>query len=98
MPFALAAVLVAVLIILILVLVALVILVLIVLILILVVHGFFPPKYLYGLAAILAYPVIQDLSLALKIRLERSPAQMAAVIPPAEACSPPMKMPRNPFS
>ena len=49
-----------------------------------------------GIAALLGYPAYQDLSLALNRKLAARPATMAAVIPPAAAFSPPVKMPRNP--
>ena len=39
-----------------------------------------------------ACPSFQDLSLALKRRLAIRPAKMAAVMPPAEAFSPPVKI------
>ena len=86
----LAAVLVSVL-----VLILLVVLILI-LVLILIVHFFILRLNDTALAATLAYPLFQDLSLALKIRLQRSPARIAAVIPPAEALRPPVKIPRKP--
>lgn len=87
----LAAVLVSVL-----VLILLVVLILI-LVLILIVHFYILRLNNTALAATLAYPLFQDLSLALKIRLQRSPARIAAVIPPAEALRPPVKIPRKPF-
>ena len=86
----LAAVLVSVL-----VLILLVVLILI-LVLILIVHFYILRLNNTALAASLAYPLFQDLSLALKIRLQRSPARIAAVIPPAEALRPPVKIPRKP--
>ena len=43
-------------------------------------------------------PKIQDLSFGLKIRLASNPAKMAAAIPPAEDLSPPVNIPKNPFS
>ena len=86
----LAAVLVSVL-----VLILLVVLILI-LVLILIVHFYILRLNNTALAATLAYPLFQDLSLALKIRLQRSPARIAAVIPPAEALRPPVKIPRKP--
>lgn len=49
-----------------------------------------------GIAAGVACPFSQLLSLSLKIKLTRSPAIMAAVMPPAQALSPPVKMPRKP--
>ena len=88
----LAAVLVSVL-----VLILLVVLILI-LVLILIVHFYILRLNNTALAATLAYPLFQDLSLALKIRLHSSPARIAAVIPPAEAFRPPVKMPRKPSS
>ena len=86
----LAAVLVSVL-----VLILLVVLILI-LVLILIVHFYILRLNNTALAATLAYPLFHDLSLALKIRLQRSPARIAAVIPPAEALRPPVKIPRKP--
>ena len=86
----LAAVLVSVL-----VLILLVVLILI-LVLILIVHFYILRLNNTALAATLAYPLFQDLSLALKIRLQMSPARIAAVIPPAEALRPPVKIPRKP--
>lgn len=77
---------------------ALVLFVVLSLVLILVVHGFILRLNDTALAATLAYPLFQDLSLALKIRLHSSPARIAAVIPPAEAFRPPVKMPRKPSS
>ena len=41
-------------------------------------------------------PKTQDLSFALKKRLASSPAATAAVIPPAVALSPPVRVPKNP--
>ena len=41
-------------------------------------------------------PTIHDLSLALKIRLTIRPAITAAVIPPAVALSPPVRIPMKP--
>ncbi len=89
----LAAVLIAVLAI---ILVVLVLAVVLVLILVLVVHDLFLQCLSYGLAATIACPDAQDLSLALKRKLAARPARMAAVIPPAEAFSPPVKIPRKP--
>ena len=86
----LAAVLVSVL-----VLILLVVLILI-LVLILIVHFYILRLNNTALAATLAYPLFQDLSLALKIRLQSSPARIAAVIPPADALRPPVKIPRKP--
>lgn len=67
-----------------------------ILVLILVIHGGFLQNYIYGLAAILACPVFQALSFGLKRMLARSPAAMAAVIPPAADFIPPVNIPRNP--
>ena len=46
--------------------------------------------------ATLGCPIFYDLSFALKNILARSPAKIAAVIPPAVADNPPVKIPRNP--
>ena len=78
--------------------VVLILVVVLVLVSVLVIHRSFPPNVFCGLAAYIGCPGFQDLSLALKIRLAKSPAKMAAVIPPAAAFRPPVKMPRNPSS
>lgn len=65
-------------------------------VLVLVIHNSLPPMFSYGLAAALDCPVFQALSFALKTRLATRPARMAAVIPPAAAFSPPVKIPMNP--
>lgn len=78
--------------------VVLIILVVLVLISVLVIHVQLPPNLSCGLTAELACPAFQDLSLGLKIKLVRRPMTIAAVIPPAAAFSPPVKIPRNPFS
>ena len=80
---------------LILVLIVILVVVLVVLILI-AVHDFSSVNSFCGTAAILAYPKNQLLSLALKMRLARSPATIATVIPPADASRPPLKMPIKP--
>lgn len=74
----------------------LILLAVLILVLILIVHFYILRLNNTALAATLAYPLFQDLSLALKIRLQRSPARIAAVIPPAEALRPPVKIPRKP--
>ena len=74
----------------------LVVILIAVLILVLVIHDSLPPLFYHGLAANIACPAFQDLSLALKIKLASRPARMAAVMPPAAAFSPPVKIPRNP--
>lgn len=68
-----------------------------ILVLVLVVH-FCSSEYLVEAAVPLrlAYPVFQHLSLSLKIRLTRSPEKMAAVMPPAVAFRPPVKIPGKP--
>ena len=91
-------VLVVVLILIIVLVVVLILVVVLVLVSVLVIHRSFPPNVFCGLAASIGCPGFQDLSLALKIRLAKSPAKMAAVIPPAAAFRPPVKMPRNPSS
>ena len=66
-----------------------------VLVLILIIHH----KYLLRCLrndATLGCPIFYDLSFALKNILARSPAKIAAVIPPAVADNPPVKIPRNP--
>ena len=84
---------------LVLILVAVLILVLVaVLIFVLVIHNRSSKDVVGGTAASIDCPIYQDLSLSLKIRLTRSPAKMAAAMPPAQAFKPPVKMPRNPSS
>ena len=66
-------------------------------VLVLVVHGLFLRNSLfYGDAVMVSYPKSQDLSLALKIKLAIKPEKIAAVIPPAVAFSPPVKIPMKP--
>ena len=81
-------------------LVLLVLLVLVLLVLVLILFLIVHNKYLHfsccGIAAELACPKTHVLSLALNKRLAKRPAVMAAAIPPAQAFSPPVKMPRNP--
>ena len=67
-----------------------------ILILILVIHSLFLRFIYCGHSAYLVYPEFQALSLALKRKLASKPAKMAAVIPPAAAFSPPVKIPRKP--
>ena len=74
----------------------LVLVLVLILVLVLVIHTRFLRFLSYGLAANIACPAFQDLSLALKIKLASRPARMAAVMPPAAAFSPPVKIPRNP--
>ncbi len=69
-----------------------------VLILVLIVHVQFPPYLFLRKTAGLAFPGNHDLSFALKIILTIKPETMAAVIPPAEACNPPVNTPRKPSS
>ena len=79
----------AVLVVLVLVVLVLIVLVLVlvvlILVLVLVIHNEFLRICTYGIAAKLACPKNYDLSLALKIRLTRSPQKTAAVISPAAA-------------
>lgn len=77
-------------------LILLIILLVLLLILILVVHGCFLRIY-FCVSAVVACPRFYDLFFALKIKLTNSPATIAAVIPPAQAFSPPVKIPINPF-
>ena len=69
-----------------------------ILILVLIVHVQFPPYLFLRKTAGLAFPGNHDLSFALKITLTINPKTMAAVIPPAEACNPPVNTPRKPSS
>ena len=78
------------------VLVALVLTVVLVLILVLLIHCVFLRLLHLGFPK-LVYPYIQDLSRALNIRLTNRPAAIAAVIPPAVAFNPPVKIPITPF-
>ena len=74
-----------------------VILVVLILILVLVHVGFLQLSF-YGIAARIAFPNCQDLSLGRNRRLASKPLMIATVIPPALAFKPPINMPRNPFS
>lgn len=99
MPLAAVSVLVVLILVLIVVLVVLILVLILVLIvvlvLILVIHCEILRLYHLGYPK-LVYPFTQDLSLALKIKLTNNPATIAAVIPPAVAFSPPVKMPITP--
>ena len=53
--------------------------------------------YNFGKAVIIYCPVSYDLSLALKRILMIKPNRIAALIPPADAVRPPVKIPRNPI-
>jgi len=76
----------------------LILILVIALVLVLVVHKEPSKKCCCGIAATIVYPIFQALSLSLKIKLTIKPQTTAAVIPPAVAFSPPVNMPRNPFS
>ena len=76
----------------------LVLVVVLVLISVLVIHIFIPPVFAADLPLGIDYPKIQDLSFALKIRLTKRPAVIAAAMPPAVALSPPDSTPRKPSS
>lgn len=67
-----------------------------ILILVLVIHSLFLRFIYCGHSAYLVCPEFQALSLALKRKLASKPAKMAAVMPPAAAFSPPVKIPRKP--
>ena len=97
--FLLAVVLVLVVVLILVIVLILVVLVhLLVLILVLVIHDR-SSKILYSRrAAPIDCPIFQDLSFALNKRLASRPATTAAVIPPAQAFSPPVKIPRKPSS
>ena len=95
MPLAAVLVLVVVLIVvLILVVVVLVLVVILILVLVLIIHNPFLHVFFWVIPWLVC-PVIQDLSFALKIKLTMKPAAIAAVIPPAVAFRPPVKIPRK---
>ena len=71
------------------------VIILITVILILIVHDD-PPECFCGDTAASVYPGCQDLSLGLNRILTSRPENTAAVMPPAEAFSPPVKIPGNP--
>lgn len=79
------------------VLVVLIVLILII-VLVLVIHNFVPPCNVFGVIPWIVCPGFQALSLGLKRKLTKSPAVIAAVIPPAVALRPPVKIPKNPSS
>lgn len=70
--------------------------VLILVLILIVIHCQFLHILLCGLSAFVACPKIHDLSFGLKRMAARTPQTMAAVMPPAVAFRPPVKMPRNP--
>ena len=81
-----------------LVVVLVLILVVLILILVLVIHSKILRIFIfYGSAARLGYPKYQALSFALKMKPTSKPQNTAAVIPPAQAFSPPVRMPRKPL-
>ena len=92
--FCLALILIAVLI-LVLILVLVVILVA-VLVLILLVHDKYLSLFLCGIAVVIVFTKYQDLSLSLKMMETIRPERIAAVIPPALAFSPPVRIPMTP--
>ena len=92
--FCLALILIAVLI-LVLILVAVLVLVLI-LVLILLVHDKYLSLFLCGIAVVIVFTKYQDLSLSLKMMETIRPERIAAVIPPALAFSPPVRIPMTP--
>ena len=67
-----------------------------ILVVVLIVHNRSSECLMMRISAYIACPIFQDLSFGLKIRLTRRPAKMAVAIPPAQAFSPPVKIPRNP--
>lgn len=95
--FLLAVYLVLIVLILVVVLVVLTVLILII-VLVLVIHNFVPPCNIIWVIPWIVYPVFQALSLGLKRKLTKSPAVIAAVMPPAVALRPPVKIPKNPSS
>ncbi len=72
--------------------------VVLILITVLIIHCLYPPDIVMRHAATIACPIFQALSFGLNKKLASKPAVMAAVIPPAVAFKPPMKMPRKPSS
>ena len=74
----------------------LVIILVVVLITVLVIHSYFLQIFLTDESATVVYPKTYALSFALKRKLAINPALIAAVIPPADAFSPPVKIPRKP--
>ena len=60
---------------------------------VLIIHNLIPRLKYLRKPAVLGYPLFYDLSFALKIRLTTSPKKIAAVIPPAVAFRPPVKIP-----
>ena len=68
-----------------------------VLILVLLIHCVFLRLLHLGFPKVVC-PNVQDLSLALNIKLTNRPATIAAVIPPAVAFNPPVKIPSAPDS
>lgn len=96
MPLAAVSVLVVVLVLIVVLVVVLIVLVLIiVLVLVLVIHHKILRLFHLGYPKIVC-PIDYDLSFALKIKLTSNPATIAAVIPPAVAFSPPVKIPITP--
>lgn len=67
-----------------------------ILIAVLVIHDSSSIYLFCGIAASLVCPESQALSLALKTKLAKRPAKIAAAMPPAAAFSPPVKIPRKP--
>ena len=78
-------------------LVLVVLILVVVLILILVIHFSVPPNILLGYPTVVC-PGIYALSFGLNSRLIRSPAVIAAAIPPAVDFRPPINIPRKPSS
>ena len=91
----LAAVFVLVVVLILIVVLVIVLILILVLILVLVIHYKILRLCRLGYPKIVC-PFTQDLSLALKIKLISNPATIAAVIPPALAFKPPVKIPSTP--
>ena len=91
----LAAVLVLIVVLILVVLVVILVLIAVLILVLIVVHNNTSVVFLRT-AARVVYPVCQALSFALNKRLTISPAVIAAVIPPAVAFRPPVRMPRKP--
>ena len=94
--FCLALILIAVLILVLILVVILVAVLVLVLVLILLVHDKYLSLFLCGIAVVIVFTKYQDLSLSLKMMETIRPERIAAVIPPALAFSPPVRIPMTP--
>ena len=94
--FCLALILIAVLILILVLILVLVVILVAVLVLILLVHDKYLSLFLCGIAVVIVFTKYQDLSLSLKMMETIRPERIAAVIPPALAFSPPVRIPMTP--